>query len=199
DYVKSLQSAISGFERELSDSEINEMKDSILSSISSQMSKWANDLELEYKGYPYRLDINKLTVVVDKSGKPISMKTSMGSAENWLGCHLIALLALHRHFIENKRPVPNFIIMDQPTQVYFPPEKYAEMEGMTTELGDDDRIAVKRLFKFILQACNDMAPNLQIIITDHANLDWDIFQDALVEAPWRGNNALIPQDWYNRN
>jgi Protein of unknown function (DUF3732) len=32
-------------------------------------------------------------------------------------------LALHRYFRQNQRPVPGFLILDQPTQVYFPADK----------------------------------------------------------------------------
>jgi len=46
----------------------------------------------------------------------------MGSAANWIGYHLIAHLGLHKHFVERDRPVPRFLILDQPTQAYFPPD-----------------------------------------------------------------------------
>ena len=64
--------------------------------------------------------MNRLTVVVDKSESTVIM----GSAANHLGSHLIALLGLHTYFIENNRPMPSFLVLDQPTQVYCPPEVY---------------------------------------------------------------------------
>ncbi|MBK7034425.1 MAG: DUF3732 domain-containing protein [Ignavibacteria bacterium] len=46
----------------------------------------------------------------------------MGSGENWVGYHLIAHLALHGWFAEHNRPCRDSY-SDQPSQVYFPPEK----------------------------------------------------------------------------
>ncbi|PEO46717.1 hypothetical protein CN563_13165 [Bacillus sp. AFS026049] len=192
--VKILESRISYLEEILEDEKTEELLFSILSRISKYMSIWAGDLGLEYAESPYRLDIKNLTVVADQQDRPIPMYR-MGSGENWLGCHIISHLALHKFFIEKHRPLPSFLILDQPTQVYFPPEKYKNMEGDTKELTDEDRQAVTTLFNLLFKVCEELAPDLQIIILDHANLDNDKFQKALVEQPWRNGSALIPTDW----
>lgn len=70
--------------------------------------------------YPYRLDMSKATVVVDRE-RPVPLQ-QLGSGSNWLCCHLISLFSLHKFFIQNQRPVPQFLFIDQPSQVYFPPE-----------------------------------------------------------------------------
>ncbi|MFF1681539.1 DUF3732 domain-containing protein [Streptomyces sp. NPDC058256] len=44
----------------------------------------------------------------------------MGSAKNWIGYHLVAHLALHTYFLRERRPVPRFLMLDQPTQAFFP-------------------------------------------------------------------------------
>ncbi|MBS5934006.1 MAG: DUF3732 domain-containing protein [Clostridiales bacterium] len=44
-------------------------------------------LNLEHCDYPYRLDMNKVTVVVDREC-PVPLQ-QLGSGSNWLGCHLI--------------------------------------------------------------------------------------------------------------
>jgi len=192
--IKSLEERISFLEEILEEEKTEELLSSILSRISRYMTSWAEDLGLEYSESPYRLDIKNLTVVADQYDRPIPMYR-MGSGENWLGCHVISHLALHRFFIEKQRPVPSILVLDQPTQVYFPPEKYENMEGDTNELTDEDRQAVTKLFNLIIKVCEELAPNLQIIILDHANLDNDTFQEALVEQPWRNGVALIPTDW----
>lgn len=165
------------------------------------MTKWAKLLELEHSDSPFRFDIDKLTVVVDRPDRPIPMNR-MGGGENWLGCHLIAMLALHKQFIERNRPVPGFLVLDQPTQVYFPTrEAYEALEGANSkELleANADVVAVERMFNFLFDVCETLYPNLQIIITEHANLDNERFQAALVEEPWTGGRALIPEDWINR-
>jgi hypothetical protein len=175
---------------------------SILNRIGVTMTRLADKLDLELK-YPYRLDFTNLTVVADAI-RAVPM-ARMGSASNWLGCHLIALLALHKHFIENQRPVPGFIIIDQPSQVYFPSTAVykrldGSREGFTVlEEGDADLNAVRNMFKVLHEIVLELAPNFQIIVTEHANLSEEWFQAALAEEPWRDGRALIPSDWLNRD
>ncbi|MBM7620178.1 hypothetical protein JOC95_002031 [Bacillus tianshenii] len=171
-----------------------EILTSILSRISKYMTDWAQELELEHSNAPYRLDIKNLTVVADQEERPIPLNR-MGSGENWLGCHLISHLALHKYFIQKNRPVPSFLILDQPTQVYFPPEIDEDLEGDVEKLKDEDRKAVKMMFRVLFSVCEELYPDLQIIVLDHANLQEEEFQDALVEKPWRNGRALIPNDW----
>jgi len=176
--------------------EVQDIKESILRVISAQMTDWARTLQLEHAGSPYRLDDKRLTVIADQE-LPIVMER-MGSAENWLGCHLIALLALHSHFIRRRRPVPSFLFLDQPSQVYFPSEdSYKALEGEVSNLEERgaDMLAVQRMFNFLFDRVEELAPNFQIIVTEHANLPDERFKQALVEEPWRGVRALIPVDW----
>jgi hypothetical protein len=116
----------------------------------------------------------------------------MGSAENWLACHLIAHLALHQHFTLGERPVPRFLFLDQPTQVYYPPEQ--DVDGSIEGLRDEDQIAVRRIFSLLFSFAEALAPQFQIIITDHADLKEAQFRDAVVQR-WRGEEKLIPLAW----
>lgn len=194
--VDQARSQVVAYDEQLDVETVEDIKTSILSVISAQMTVWAKQLKLEHSAYPYRLDLNRLTVVADRPGRPISMaQGSMGGGENWLGCHLIVHLALHSYFSQQNRPVPSFLILDQPTQVYFPSERYEKMEGDTAELTDEDRVSVKRVFDLLFDVCRILFPNFQIIVLDHANLDTAEFQQALVEEPWRGGRALIPHSW----
>lgn len=199
--VEEAQNIVAEYERQLDPDEVEGMKFSILSRISNQMTEWAKLLELEHSDSPFRFDLDKLTVIADRPDRPIPMNR-MGGGENWLGCHLITLLALHKHFIERKRPVPSFLILDQPTQVYFPTkEAYDAMEGANSDElleANADIVAVERLFAFLFAVCETVSPNLQIIVTEHANLNNEQFQAALVEEPWMGGRALIPEDWKSR-
>lgn len=81
------------------------------------ISEWAKALDLEHSEYPYRFDLNKLTVMVDRN-RPVPLQ-QLGSGANWLGCHLVALLAIHTFLHRNKRPVPGFLFLDKPSQVFF--------------------------------------------------------------------------------
>ena len=188
---------VQDLECQLDPDALEEAKTSILNVIGSQMTRFAGGLELEFAGSPYRLDANKLTVIADTSERAIPMER-MGSAENWLGCHLITLLALHKHFHALHRPVPHFLILDQPSQVYFPSRAaYLALEGEKNNLQElgADVVAVKRMFNLLFDVCAQLAPDFQIIVMEHANFDDERFQQALVEEPWTGGRALIPESW----
>ena len=57
---------------------------------------------------------------------------------------------------------------------------------------DDDKEKVMKFFNFIFIFVESLNPGFQIIITDHADLDDERFQDSIVEI-WRKDNALIPE------
>ena len=196
--LESARLRVHNLETLLESEEEQERLASILSLLSHQMTKWADELRMEHSGLPHRLDLKRLTVVADRPGRPIPMDR-MGSGANWLGCHLIALLSLHRYFSEQKRPVPNFIFLDQPTQVFFPKlTDYQSMRGESQkelENANADLNAVQRMFGLLFSLCEELAPELQIIVLEHATLDDSRFQDALVEEPWFGRRGLIPDDW----
>ena len=175
---------------------VDDALDSILNVIGAQMTRLAEQLQLGNAGSPHRLDVKNLTVVADTERRAIPMHR-MGSGHNWLGCHVITFLALHEFFLRQRRPVPSFIVLDQPSQVYFPSkEEYEALDG-TTSVDDTngDLLAVQRLFDILFATCERLSPRLQIIVLEHANLDDERYQSALVEEPWTGERALIPMDW----
>ena len=189
--LQALRAQASRLEDELSDDRIRERIESITSIIGKTMTEWAEQLELEHSKFPLRLDIKKLTVVADTADGPLVM-ARMGSGENWVGYHLIAHLALHRWFTERQRPVPRFLFLDQPSQVYFPPEK--DIDGSLEGIGENDRLAVSRMFRFVFDVVETLAPNFQVIITEHADIGEQWYQDAVTER-WRGGTKLVPDDW----
>lgn len=189
--AKNLRLKCVELELELSDEAVKERVDSIISILSQRMSRWAVDLGLEHSNFPLRLDIKKLTVVADTSEGPTPM-SKMGSGENWVGYHLIAHLALHQWFIEKDRPVPRFLFLDQPSQVYFPAEKV--IDGSPSLVSENDRLAVSRMLKLVFDAVSEVSPELQVIITEHADLDSDWYQSAVIER-WRGGLKLVPENW----
>jgi hypothetical protein len=175
---------------ELSDERVHDRIQSILSILGARMTAWARELDLEHSKFPLRLDIKRLTIVADTADGPVPMDR-MGSGENWVGYHLIGHLALHEWFTQRGRPVPRFLFLDQPSQVYFPPEK--DIEGSMAVISEDDRLAVSRMFKFVFDVVAAIAPGLQVVITEHADINEDWYQGAVVER-WRGLK-LVPDDW----
>lgn len=179
---------------------IERREESIIGWVSNQMSIWAKKLHMEHQG-KYRLDLEKLTVVVETLQRSIHME-QMGGRSNWLGCHLIALLALHKHFIDHSRPVPNFIILDQPTQGYFPSlDEYKrtytyQMRLEETQTPITYREAIRGMFEFLFDVCEDLSPDFQLIVLERAYLDMPRFQQSLVDGRrWNSEYALIPQSW----
>lgn len=189
--ISELQRKIEQLETELSDENVQERLDSILSFISRNLTTWSEQLELEHQGNPFRLDLKYLQVVADTNNGPIRMD-NMGSGANWVGCHLIAHLALHSWFVQRSRPVPRFLFLDQPSQVYYPAEQ--DIESSLINLEDEDRAAVIRMFTLVRDVINELQSNFQVIITEHADISEDWYQEAIVER-WRDGNALIPAGW----
>ena len=106
--------------------------------------------------------------------------------------HVLAHLALHWWLRKRRRPVPGFLILDQPTQAYYPPDR---IEGGLDQIEKDaDRRAVQALFRLMYTACEDIVGPFQLIVLDHAHLDDDWFEECIVEE-WRGDNALVPRMW----
>ena len=190
-----LRAQCEAIETELSDENIQERIESITSILGQWLIEWAGRLELEHSKFPLRLDVKKLTVVADTADGPVPMQ-KMGSGENWVGYHLIAHLALHRWFAERKRPVPRFLFLDQPSQAYFPAEK--DVDGSMALVSEDDRLAVARMLKLVFEvvatAESSAHPGMQVIITEHADINEDWFQGAIAER-WRQGRKFVPEDW----
>ena len=193
---KRLKAKADDLERKIGADDSGERLASTLNNISMHMSRYITDLGGEFGQYPARLDMHNLTVVIDRPSRPIYMPRT-GGGENHLAYHLAALLALHRFAANNDQPLPRFLLIDQPTQVYFPSETvYAAAGGSIEKTETDaDLEAVRRLFEVLRRFGEEDAKGFQIIVTEHANLRDDWFQSALVEQPWTKPPALVPDDW----
>lgn len=183
--------SIAALEAQLSEEAIQERLDSILSIISRDMSEWARELQLEHSEYPLRLDVKRVTVVADTEDGPVPMER-MGSGENWVGYHLITHFSLHKWFVHKRRPVPRFLFIDQPSQVYFPADK--DVDGSMEGIENEDKEGVARMFRLALEVARQLNPDFQIIITDHADIAQDWFQQRVVER-WRRGVKLVPEVW----
>jgi hypothetical protein len=183
---------IAALEKVVGSDEKEERLNSILNQINIQMTNWSKNLDLEHQDAPIRFDIKKLTIFADTPTKSIPLN-QMGSGANWVAYHLLIHFALHKHFVKADRPVPRFLILDQPSQAYYPPDKDNELKGKLATSSDET--AVKQMYDFILSATKELAPHFQIIITDHAKLNYTEFTDCITEE-WRNGQKLIPEEWY---
>ena len=118
----------------------------------------------------------------------------MGSGENWVGYHLITHFALHKWFVKHRGPVPRFLFIDQPSQVYFPEDRDWSQDSGDTH--GEDRQAVSRIYQLALKLITELDPSLQIIMTDHANISEAWFQNCIIER-WREGYKLVPSEWEN--
>lgn len=163
-----------------------------LNVVGELMREYAADrLGLEHSEGSIRLNLSRLTIVLDTGAGPIPL-LRVGSAWNWIGYHLATHLALHKYFVDQSRPVPRFVMLDQPTQAFFPSEREQESGQFEAE---EDRNRVRLLFRLIQEVVDEANGQLQVIVCDHANLDEDWFQAAVGGNNWRQGIKLVPAEW----
>lgn len=162
--------------------------DAILAMINTWMTSWVQDnqLDVEHNSASVSFNLPKLTLM-SIIGNEVVPLSQLGSGANWVSYHILILMALHKFFVENNRPVPHFLMLDQPSQVYYP--------SQTNVSHDPDWDGIKKLFDFIFNRVEDMDGKMQVIITDHAMLDDDRFK-SYIQEEWRNGVKLIPSDWY---
>lgn len=162
--------------------------DAILAMINTWMTSWVQDnqLDVEHNSASVSFNLSKLTLM-SIIGNEVVPLSQLGSGANWVSYHILILMALHKYFVENNRPVPHFLMLDQPSQVYYPSQGNGEK--------DLDLIGIKKLFDFIFNRVDEMKGQMQVIITDHAMLTDERFRSC-VQEEWRGDVKLIPSDWY---
>ena len=98
--------------------------------------------------------------------------SEMGSGANWLAVHLSLFLALlHLNCKSNRSTIPSFLMLDQPSQVYFP-RQYGRMDEEDPNL-DENVKQVKNIFEVIrneiVVITKDCGFEPQIIVMDHAD------------------------------
>lgn len=174
------------FEKEqlLSDDNINEQLDCVMNIISKDITKWAKEMDLEYQDSQYRFSQYSMTVFVDTEKEGAIPLKGLGSGANWVGIHLLVYFAFQKYFIKKQRPIPNFILLDQPSQIYFPNNK-----------NTIDWNSVKKIYSFIQRRVKELEGKLQVIVVDHADFsDDEDFIKSTIEN-WSEGNALIPPEW----
>jgi hypothetical protein len=189
-----LQREIADLEEVLGEDTQADRLASRLSLINQKIADKARTLGLEHSEHPVRLDLRRLSIVADTDRGPVPL-SDMGSGENWLGYHIAAMLSLHEWFAEHGRPLPRVLVLDQPSQVYFP----SDYDGPQVEPAGEDRSALLRIYQTIANTVRHLGGDFQVIVMEHADLEEDPFRSAVVER-WRGGrNALVPRDWIEQS
>lgn len=189
--IQQLKAELEELQRAIDANSAEDRLATALNLVGRDLTAYAGALGLEHGNNPLRLDLKNLTVIADTDDGPLSL-AQMGSGENWVGYHIAAHLGLHKLFRRRNRPVPGFLMLDQPSQAHYPPDR--DNQGRIDDLADEDQQAVRKLYNLLNDFAKNLRPDMQVIVSDHVELLDDWFRDAIAER-WRDGIALVPASW----
>lgn len=181
------------------ESDIRKKQEAAVKYINQKICEIVQKLDAEHPDNPVEFLIKDLTLKVKSTGGRDDYLWEIGSASNWLAYHVSTILAFQQFFqTRGCVSVPNFVIFDQPSQVYFPHLRQ-KTDDQEMEIPDEDKLAVKKIFSAMAQFLQATDHKVQIIVTEHADQDiWGDIQDTYLVERWRGENKkLIPAEWLN--
>lgn len=188
-------------------------KNLCLTKVTAAISKYIAILPIEQKERRKVLldpDVSIGIRIEDIKTNNINFLYKLGSGANHMCFHLATLLGLHEYFLKlpqtsKKNYVPSLLVLDQPSQVYFP-EDFKDLEK-ETEKDKKQKISEDiQNTTMIFNACSKFMEwnenKTQIIILEHASPStWENIPNIHLVEEWRGQldeagyNALIPKDW----
>lgn len=197
--VDELREKYQTLNEELRRENLEERKRRALRLVNANAARLMPLLDSERPEDPASLEIDDLTIKVTGSTNREDYLSEIGSGSNWLSYHVAFILALQQYFLSLAHsPVPGFLILDQPSQVYFP-KKLVVREGETPDepqLRDEDIEAVKKVFTTIGHVVGSAQGRLQAIVLDHAPREvWDGIANVVAFEEWRGGMKLVPEEW----
>lgn len=205
--LEALQNRLAEIDRRLRELDAASQLKRILRRISMHASSLLPKLDVERPDDPVDLSIPELTLIVHGEGRDDHL-AEIGSGANWVGYHVVMMLALHDHFIRQVRsPVPGLVVFDQPSQVYFPQLSSTVVEkmesqgspGLSAEVlveRDEDIQAVRRIYQVIAEETRRHEGKLQAFIFDHAGeATWGGIAGIHLVEEWRRGLKLVPVEW----
>jgi hypothetical protein len=164
--------------------------------IDTRMTNLARRMEVEFKKGNASISVEDLAikVQVDPNSDEMTSLSEIGSGANWVCYHLAGILAIHDHLSKNDCPVPRTLLIDQPSQAWFPEElKDTDNEGDLIPRKSEDTNRVRDIYQLLseISAQNEFS---QIIVMDHAKFADQWFME-LVRYEWRHGNKLVPEHW----
>lgn len=201
--VDALGQRIADLKRELDPRSQKDRLNEALESVSARITDYARLLELEHADANIRLNLRELTLEFGQLSGRRDFLWELGSGQNWVGYHIASLLALHEHFMSlSNNIVPRFLVIDQPSQVYFPDEAWPDMDVDPSQNGGPgdsaDIAGVRRIFSALSRFLDSAEEQFQVIVTEHAgNITWDGIPHVHLVANWRKGHDefLIPDAW----
>ena len=176
----SLKEQLSSYNKEfLKYKDLKQFKSETELFIKEQMDRIANKLDFEEELKPINFHFNIDDFNFHHKHKSDKIRLDeMGSGANWLACHLSLFLSfLHLSCSNPKSIIPSFLVIDQPSQVYFPrTTKKNELNDSEDEEKYDDNIKqVIKIFKVLNDEIELIFKNTnvkpQIIVLEHAKED----------------------------
>ena len=185
-------------ERLVSEADMNRRLRSAMDAVNLNAGRLLPLLDAERPNDPIQLLESELTVRVRGAGRD-DFLWEIGSGSNWLSYHVAVTLGLQEFFLRLADcPVPNFLVYDQPSQVYFP-RRLAVRGGDDEDepiWQDQDVEAVRHILGGMSSAIAQTKNGLQVIVLDHASEDvWGGLPLVHLVEDWREGRALIPAEW----
>ncbi|MBD9531178.1 DUF3732 domain-containing protein [Comamonas sp. CMM01] len=198
DEVGKLRETVQRLDSELKEQDVDSRKRRALNVVNSYAGRLLPSLDVENPDHPISLEINDLTIKVRGVDRDDYL-SEIGSGSNWLSYHLAILLALHQFYLSQPHnPVPGFLVLDQPSQVYFPKNvlKNSDEEAQELQLRDEDIEAVHKAFEVLSKVVLQADGKLQVIVLDHASRDlWGDISGIVGLKEWRNGIKLVPMKW----
>ena len=196
--VANLRERISELSRGFSEADIDAAVNRVLRQIEALAGAIIPKLDAEWPDRPIKISIPDLSIKVI-SPKREDWLWEIGSGANWLAYHTAVTAALQKFFMkDHAHPVPHLLIYDQPSQVYFPQTPAADPAAAKAEptWRDQDRDAVRKVFKALSDEVLAAKGRLQVIVLDHAdNGVWGGLPHTHLVEEWRSGNKLVPMAW----
>src|ERR1017187_6089049 len=196
--VAQLRERMQQLQDELSRENVEDRKRRAPRVVNNNAARLVPHLDCERAEDPISLETNDLTIKVTGTTRDDYL-SEIGSGSNWLSYHVAMMLALQQFFLTlDHSPVPSFLVMDQPSQVYFP-KKLVVREGEDLEephLKDEDIVAVQKVFKVMGDVVGAAKGRLQVIVLDHAPREvWGSIPNLVAFEEWRDGVKLVPTEW----
>lgn len=189
--IESLRVRIAELKKIADESVIKRKIENAITKISVKQMELLKLMDAERPDDPFRLDYKNLTVEVDGEDGRKDYLWEIGSGSNWLAYHISTILGLQEFFATFQSSVPNFVVFDQPSQVYFPHDSIDDKK-----IKDLDRNAVRSIFITMAKSISNVHNNMQILVLEHA--DDSIYGDVQgvnEVCVWRNGEKLIPLEW----
>ena len=184
-------------------------KESSLQKLTKLIGKYVKILSIESKeNRLVHLDPdNSLNVKIeDTKTKNRYYLARLGSGANYMGYHLATMFGLHEFFWQLKKNkvnyIPSFLILDQPSQVYYPESLNSKEKSIQKNSKDVED--TKKIFEACVEFLKNTENNVQLILLEHVPEDmWEDIDSKYINLveEWRGTEgnddfkALIPQEW----